>query len=209
MKQYLEVSEYIDWQDKEVTAKAKALSAPCRGDEEVAEACFHFVRDGILHSSDYRLNPVTLKASDVLRYGTGYCYAKSHLLAALLRACGIPAGLCYQRLTIENDSPPFCLHGLNGVFLQEHGWYRMDARGNKPSVSAQFCPPVEKLAFPIAIDGEYDVPGVWSEPLEAVVQLLSRWSTYDEVAANLEESDPGAQFKNLSCQTSPRHHRVP
>jgi len=38
------------------------------------------------------MNPVTCKASDVLIYGTGYCYAKSHLLAALLRANAIPAG---------------------------------------------------------------------------------------------------------------------
>nr|WP_320193052.1 transglutaminase family protein [uncultured Desulfobacter sp.] len=67
----------------------------------------------------------------VLKYKTGYCYAKSHLLAALLRACNIPAGLCYQRLTIANNKAPFCLHGLNAVYLQRHGWYRIDSRGNK------------------------------------------------------------------------------
>jgi len=39
---------------------------------------------------------VTCSASEVLREGTGICFAKSHLLAALLRAVGIPAGLCYQ-----------------------------------------------------------------------------------------------------------------
>lgn len=59
-----------------------------------------FVRDQIRHSADYRPNPVTCKASEVLRHGTGYCYAKSHLLAALLRANGVPAGLCYQRLSV-------------------------------------------------------------------------------------------------------------
>jgi transglutaminase-like putative cysteine protease len=67
------------------------------------------------------MNPVTCKASDVLIHGTGYCYAKSHLLVALLRANGIPAGLCYQRLTIENDGPSYCLRGLNAVYLEQHG----------------------------------------------------------------------------------------
>jgi len=67
----------------------------------------------------------------VLKYKTGYCYAKSHLLAALLRANNIPAGLCYQRLTIENDMLPYCLPALNAVYLPKYGWYRIDARGNK------------------------------------------------------------------------------
>ncbi len=122
-----------------------AVSPACK----ITSRCFEFVRDSIKHSWDYQLNPVTCKASDVLLYGTGYCYAKSHLLAALLRANHIPAGLCYQRLTIENDVPPYCLHGLNAVYLKQHGWYRMDARGNKAGVNAEFVPPIEKLAFPI------------------------------------------------------------
>jgi hypothetical protein len=50
------------------------------------------------------------------------------LLAALLRANGIPVGLCYQRLTIT-DQPPFCIHGLNAVCLQDHGGYHIDVRG--------------------------------------------------------------------------------
>ena len=53
-----------------------------------ARACFEFVRDQIKHSRDYEMDPTTWKASDVLLHGTGYCYAKSHLLAAMLRANG-------------------------------------------------------------------------------------------------------------------------
>src|SRR5690606_15516280 len=114
----------------------------------------------------------TCKASDVLKHGTGYCYAKSHLLAALLRATGIPAGLCYQRLTISNDVPPFSLHGLNAIYIQQFGWHRIDARGNKPGVDARFCPPIEKLAFSIAADGDADLPEIWSEPLPVAVRVL-------------------------------------
>lgn len=187
MELYLEATEYIDWQQPDVVKKAQSLAYGLLTDEEVAKACFEFVRDEIKHSWDYQMNPVTCKASDVLFYGTGYCYAKSHLLAALLRANKIPAGLCYQRLTISNDEPPFCLHGLNAVYLKQHGWYRIDARGNKEGVDAQFIPPLEQLAFPILSEGEADFPEIWSEPLTVVVGVLKRYSDFLEVANNLPD----------------------
>lgn len=187
MKPYLESSPYIDWQNPEVSAKAKSLAKGFKAKDEIAKACFTFVRDEIRHSWDHKLNPVTCSASEVLRRSTGYCYAKSHLLAALLRANGIPAGLCYQRLTIENGTPPFCLHGLNALYLENHGWYRIDARGNKPGVEAAFCPPVEKLAFAITSPGEADLPEIWAEPLDMVIQSLRNGKTYLDVAQNLPD----------------------
>ena len=135
MNKYLEATEYIDWENPAILAQAKKLAEGTTSSETTTRKCFEFVRDEIKHSWDYKLNPVTYKASGVLNHGTGYCYAKSHLLAALLRANNIPAGLCYQRLTIT-DVPPFCLHGLNAVYLKQFGWYRLDARGNKQGVSA-------------------------------------------------------------------------
>ena len=186
MNKYLEATEYIDWEDPAIVTQAKILAEGSSSLEETTRKCFEFVRDEIKHSWDYKLNPVTYKASDVLNHGTGYCYAKSHLLAALLRANNIPAGLCYQRLTIT-DIPPFCLHGLNAVYLKQFGWYRLDARGNKQGVSAEFCPPIEKLAFPIATQGEADLPEIWAEPLPMVVQILKKYKTVQEVANNLPD----------------------
>ena len=147
MNAFLESSEYIDWRHPLVYERAQELAFGTDDDLEVSKNCFEFVRDEIKHSHDYGLNPVTLKASEVLTHGTGYCYAKSHLLAALLRANGIPAALCYQRLTVDGVGEPFCLHGLNAVWLKEFGWYRIDPRGNKEGVNAQFNPPSETLAF--------------------------------------------------------------
>jgi transglutaminase-like putative cysteine protease len=187
MKQYLASTYYIDWQADEVKAKAQQLALGLSSKTEIAAACFQFVRDHIKHSNDFKLNPVTCKASDVLKHGTGYCYAKSHLLTALLRANGIPAGMCYQRLTMDNDEPPFCLHGLNAVFLEPYGWYRIDARGNKAGVDAQFTPPQEQLAYPIASEGEADLPEIWAKPLPVIVTVLEKYTSYDEVAANLPD----------------------
>ncbi len=187
VQKYLESTKYIDWLDSEVNQKAKQIAEPCLNKQEVAKACFEFVRDEIKHSGDYKLDPVTCKASDVLKYGAGYCYAKSHLLAALLRANGIPTGLCYQRLTIAKDEPPFCLHGLNAVYLEKYGWYRIDARGNKAGVDAQFCPPMEKLAFPIITHGEADLPEIWAEPLTLITDTLERYKTQKEIQNNFPD----------------------
>ena len=145
------------------------------------------MRDEIKHSWDYQLNPVTCKASDVLKQGTAYCYAKSHLLAALLRANEIPAGLCYQRLTITDGQPPFCLHGLNAIYLEPYGWYRVDARGNNAAVQAEFIPPVEQLAYHIRVVGEKDLPEIWPEPLAVVVQVLENGIDYMHVSGNLPD----------------------
>ena len=184
---YLAADAVIDWHDPAVLAKARELAADAPNQTEVARRCFEFVRDGIRHSWDFRQNPVTCAASAVLRHGTGYCYAKSHLLAALLRANGIPAGLCYQRLAVGDSGPPYCLHGLNAVWLDDHGWYRVDARGNKPGVDARFTPPIERLAFALHDRLEADLPEIWAEPLPLVVRALTRYATVEEVAANLPD----------------------
>ena len=187
MSKYLQSTEYIDWKTPAVLAKAKMLSNGLSTPDDIAKKCFEFVRDSIKHSRDYELNPVTCKASDVLLHSTGYCYSKSHLLAALLRANDIPAGLCYQRLTVSDEKPPFCIHGLNAVYLEQHGWYRLDARGNKSGVTAEFCPPVEKLAFPIIVSGEADLPEIWAEPLQIIIDALLTHKTYKDVAENLPD----------------------
>ena len=187
MKKYLANTDAIDWQNPQVLGKAESLAKNCRTELEIAKKCFEFVRDEIKHSWDFKMNPVTWKASEVLQYATGYCYAKSHLLAALLRANGIPAGLCYQRLTITNDQPPFCLHGLNAIFLPEFGWYKVDARGNKVGVNAQFTPPLEQLAFEIKTTGEWDFSDIYAEPLEEVLTVLKQSQDFQQVADNLPD----------------------
>lgn len=187
MEKYLAASIYIDADHPEVRRQALTLTQGLTDELERVSACFEFVRDHIRHSWDFRQNPVTCRASDVLRHGTGYCYAKSHLLAALLRANGIPAGLCYQRLSVGDSGAPYCLHGLNAVFLQDHGWYRLDARGNKAGVSAEFTPPVEQLAFPVRGLEERDLPEIWAEPLAVVLGVLESSADVQAVHDNLPD----------------------
>ncbi len=155
--------------------------------QQIGKACFEWVRDEIRHSYDYQMNPVTCRASDVLQYKTGYCYAKSHLLAALLRANSIPAGFCYQRLSIDDKGAPYSLHGFNAVYLPEIGWYRVDARGNRQGINAQFTPPEEQLAYKVRLPEEADFQTIFSEPLQVVVEALQTQRTWDEMLLNLPD----------------------
>jgi Transglutaminase-like superfamily len=195
MQEYLQASEIIDWQNPEILELAHYLASTNQTTEAIAKACFEWVRDEICHSRDYQMNPVTYRASDVLKYKTGYCFAKSHLLAALLRANQIPAGLCYQRLSIDDlpvskqlsNDLPCTLHGLNAVFLPKIGWYRIDPRGNRHGVNAQFIPPKEQLAFEIRLSQEADFYNVFAEPLPIVLESLQKSNTWDEVLINLPD----------------------
>lgn len=187
MVKFLASSDIIDFEYPAVAAKARELAEGCSEDIAIAKRCFEFVRDAIRHTGDAGEGITTLRASEVLEQGQGWCYAKSILLAALLRANGIPAALCYQRLNCsEYVEGIYCLHGLNGVYLSDYGWYRVDARGNKEGVDSQFTPPHEKLAFELA-KNEYDLPDLYAEPLDVVVKALKTRKNYDEMIGNFPD----------------------
>jgi transglutaminase-like putative cysteine protease len=191
VNEYLEATPIIDWDHPEVLARARALAEGQNDPLQVARRCFEWVRDEIRHSGDHRLNPVTCSASQVLRHGTGFCYAKSHLLAALLRANGIPAGFCYQRLSIDDTGPPFCLHGFNAIHLPGVGWYRLDARGDRGEISTACDPPSERLAFTPQLAEETTFDAVWPAPLAVVVEALNRYASYAELLDHLPDVEPG------------------
>lgn len=153
----------------------RILTDGCADDESRTRRVYEAVRDRFPHSFDIGAAEVAVTACDVLRLGHGICFAKAHLLAALLRAAGLPAGLCYQRLVLDDETDPrLTLHGLAAVWLGGR-WLRLDARGNKPGVTAAFCPPGERLAFPIRpARGEADIPGVFAAPDANVLCALRR-----------------------------------
>jgi hypothetical protein len=104
-----------------------------------------------------------------------------------MRANRIPAGCCCQRLSCDDAGTRHCLHGLNAILLPDVGWYRVDARGNRCDIDAQFAPPDEPLAFRPAAPGEADLPEIWPAPLPVVVQALSSFATAEAPGENLPD----------------------
>lgn len=121
MREYLASTPIVDWENSDVLALAGELAAGDKDPVAVARRCFDWVRDEVKHSGDCRIDRVTCSASETLRHRSGLCYAKSHLLAALLRANGIPTGFGYQRLKADPAGKAFCLHGFNVIHLPTLG----------------------------------------------------------------------------------------
>lgn len=157
--EYLKRDNIVDYANENIIRLADSLWSNADSDVDYIKRAYEFVRDNISHSADVNEDALTCSASEVLTAGHGICFAKSHLLAALLRCKSIPTGFCYQKLILDDETAPILIyHGLNGVYIKEYKmWIRLDARGNKEGVNAQFSLEREQLAFPIRTEkGEED-----------------------------------------------------
>lgn len=185
---YLANSQLVDFTDKTIQQQTEELIKDISDETEIVKKLFRFVRDEISHSADINGIIVTKTASEVLEHRQGICYAKSLLLAAMLRYQKIPAGFCYQSLILDDETAPvIILHALNAVYLKSlDRWIRLDARGNKPGIDAQFSISKEKLAFSIRPElGEIDHPVIFAEPNKNTVAALYRYNTAQELMENL------------------------
>ena len=188
---YLEDTITIDWQTPAVMAKAKELLEGAPNAEERANRLFCFVRDEIAHSSDLETEAQTCRASEVLKEATGICYAKSHLLASMMRIAGFPTGFCYSRLVDDQNADKFVLHGFSAVYWQPSGdWIYLDARGNKEGVetSCRFEAPWSLAYLPDAEKGESFLPFIYRRPAKRIIALLERAPGLEAVMRNLPDA---------------------
>lgn len=189
IQDYLKISDIIDYDHKLIVNKCLELKEGTEDEINLIKRVYEFVRDEIQHSGDIGEMRVTCKASEVLEFGHGICCAKSHLLVAMLRFFGIPSGFCYQKLCSGQEGiDRKVLHGLNAVYLKDlNKWVRMDARGNKQGVDAQFSIYEEKIAWPVNKElGEEDHYVIFAEPNMVVVEILKKskdrkelWMSWD------------------------------
>lgn len=191
LSEYLVSDAIVDWQTPAVRQKALELTASLSGDVDKASFLYEWVRDSIPHTDDAGLEIVTCTASEVLHHGTGICFAKSHLLAALPRAVNIPAGFCYQVLRLDRAvDDETVLHGFNALYLATlDKWVRVDARGNTKWINAQFSIKKEQLAFvmdPIADEFIYET--IFASPVSSVVSRLKMHDSRSELLLDLPQS---------------------
>lgn len=188
IEEYLKHDSVIDYENAAISELADTLFRQANDELNFIKTAYEFVRDNIAHSADINEDEITCAASEVLKAGHGICFAKSHLLAALLRCKSVPAGFCYQKLILDDETAPVLIyHGLNGVFLKNYKkWIRLDARGNKAGVNAQFSTEAEQLAFPIRPKmGEADSFVVYPDPDIKVLETMRKSRTRTELWENL------------------------
>ncbi len=151
-----------------------------------ARTAFEYVRDTIPHSADSGDLRVPWRASGVVATRNGIRYAKSIALTALLRARSIPAGLCYQRLTDDDGANPV-VHDLVALRLPGHDrWARVDPRGNRPGIDAQFSTEQERLVCVVREEfNRIDYPVVYAVPPEVILQALRGARDCSELWRNL------------------------
>lgn len=181
MSPFLRSTMIVNWDHPEVLALASYLAKQVDDPQALITRTFNWVRDQIEHSWEYQKEAVPLKASEVLINKHGCCFAKSHLLAALLRANGISTGFAYQQVDNEWGTTQHRLHGFNTVYLPHSGWYDLDARGSRQGVKTCFNPPEVSLTHP---EGRR-VKGIWPNPLSCVVEALLNASHVRELYTTL------------------------
>ena len=158
-------------------------------DLDYIKRSYIFVRNDIPHSWDIKTEVVSRTASDVLKNKTGICWTKSCLLAALLRANGIPSGISYQLLTrADDDSEGYMIHALNTVYLKDiNKWIRLDARGNKENINAYFSLDEEHLAYTVRSElGEIDYHDNHANLDDRLVNILIQSEDILEITTDFE-----------------------
>ncbi len=155
---YLKPTEFIDSDSPAVRDFAQKATAGAVTPREKAVKLYYAVRDGIYYDP-YRIDPSpdAYRASTILGKGYGYCVAKAVLLAAVLRAEGIPCKLHFadvrnhlttERLKAQMKTDTFYYHGYNDIFLDGR-WIKVT-----PTFNLSLC---EKFKVkPLDWDGATD-----------------------------------------------------
>jgi transglutaminase-like putative cysteine protease len=154
---YLAPSLYMDFNSLEV-ATFVAKHAKGRTDKEIAISLYYAVRDGFWYDPYHvNMSHKALKASSMIERGSGYCVEKANFLAAVARACNIPARLGFaivrnhigtEKLQEILRSDLFVFHGYTELYIDGQ-WVKAT-----PAFNKELC---ERFnVTPLEFDGEHD-----------------------------------------------------
>ena len=189
LKEFLIETKSIDYMHPLIQQKVQKLKNQSGDEIDYIKRSYFFVRDEIPHSWDIQAKIVSRTASDVLKNNTGICWVKSCLLAALLRANGIPSGISYQLLTrADDESDGYMIHALNTVYIKDlNKWIRLDARGNNENINVRFSLDEEHLAYSIRNEfGEIDYQDNHADLDQRLVDILAQSDNILEIRTDFE-----------------------
>ena len=99
---YLKEDDVIDFNKSIITHLADKLYKISDSEISYIKYVYEFVRDNISHSADINEDVITCSASEALTARHGICFAKSHLLAALLRSSNAKVKATLKKKLISN-----------------------------------------------------------------------------------------------------------
>jgi transglutaminase-like putative cysteine protease len=168
MKEYLESTEFLDFDKPEVGEFARRNSDAGKTAAENAVSLYYAVRDG------YTYNPYTLdlrreglRASNLVGRKSGYCIVKAILLAASARAVGIPSRLSFynvknhiaaERIEKILGTNVLVFHGAAELFLNGQ-WLKTTPAFNRRLCEKLNVAPLEFGGTEDSIFQQYDESG--------------------------------------------------
>jgi transglutaminase-like putative cysteine protease len=158
MKEYLQPTEFLDFERASVREYAEKNISGAIDDKEKAIALYTAVRDRFQYNPYIvDLRREGLRASDLLTRDRGYCVEKAVLLAAALRAVDVPSRLSFyivrnhiatEKLERALKKNYLVFHGAAEAFLGGK-WLKMT-----PAFNAGLCRYLN--VAPLEFDGETD-----------------------------------------------------
>ena len=123
---YLMPDAVIEAQTPAVVGLARDLRQFSADDDEFVRRAHDWVSEVIAWPVDVGERRVPITAMEVLFTGIGCTFGRSHLLAAVLRAGGVPAALCYTRRPAD-----LAVQAEVAAYL-DHAWRRVRSHDCTP-----------------------------------------------------------------------------
>lgn len=200
MKEFLQFTEFLDYDNESVREFAERNSVGATTEKEKAVKLYYAVRDGFQYNPNILdLRREGLKASDLLKRTRGYCVEKAVLLAASARAVGIQSRLSFYivRNHIATDKLEKLLrknylvfHGAAELFL-DNKWLK-----TTPAFDKRLCDflKVEPLEFDGSADSifqEFDKSG------NVFMEYLHEYGAFDDLPYELYLSELRKHYPHI------------
>lgn len=170
MDEYLQPTEFFDFDKTSVNLKVLEITKNCETEKEKAIALFYWVRDEIKYNMRTYIPQIkeNFKASVTLRRRDGFCVSKSILLSSFARAVGIPARIhlvdlinhkISQRVIDMMGHNVMYYHGYSEFYLNGK-WVKLTPSFDTPTaIKGKFLPMCEFDGENDAVFPKYDNDG--------------------------------------------------
>ncbi len=209
LEKYLKPAKYIDSDNAEVIAYTQKHKGSSTDPVSQAVSLYYAIRDEFLYDPFHvDLSEGELKASAVLKRGSGFCVEKASLLAACARAVGIPGriGLADVRNHVGAEklqkmlrSDVFACHGFTELYLNGR-WVKATPAFNKSLCDKLGVAALEFNGKEDSIFQEYDKHG---EGERKFMEYLKDHGTFDDVPREFIIDTLRSYYPHLFLEAEP------